>query len=197
MKNKKIRRVVQDRSKFIEAISEAFCAAIDNAWSSHNTTALRDICDLLKQRYQEYQGISDVISAIIREAAPLTLSNRTSNLERWKNHWRPLVIEKGLADLTHRARPVAASYRPSAKTAANINRKLSAVTKAIQEIEKARHDLASQQISATASNRASAENFLFESYKLLIELESYCGELSEACERLRPVVKGHRQMPVA
>lgn len=98
MKNKDILKIAKDKSASIKVTSEAFCSAIDNAWSSNNTRVLQDISEIYTNRYKEH-GIDKVISLVIQEASPLALTQLREKEARWKGYWRPLIIEKGLAEL--------------------------------------------------------------------------------------------------
>lgn len=67
------------------------------------------------------------------------------------------------------------------------------VTRAIAEIETAIANLTAKKATIKELDKATAEKFLFDSYKLLVNLEIYSRDLNSACEKLKPVIKSHLQ----
>lgn len=184
MKNKEILRLVKDKSTSILHTSEAFCSAIDNAWSSSNIDALRAITAIYKLRYKDY-GIDKVISLITQEASPLSSVNIKKKHLRWIEYWRPLIIDKGLAELVS----FTDAPKKTPQKTVKFDNKLSTVAKAITEIEEALDSLASKKATIKKADTATAEKFLFDSYKLLVIVEAYSRDLNNACEELKPIIK--------
>lgn len=186
MKNKEIRRILNDKSASIQLTSEAFCSAIDNAWSSPNTDSLRAIVAILEKRYKAY-GIDKVVSLVIKEASPLSSVNLKKKRRRWIEYWSPLIINKGLAELVS----LAVAPKKAAQKPVKFDSKLATVTKAIAEIEALAEDLASDKASIKTADTATAEKFLYDSYKLIVQLETYSRNLNNACEEIKPIIKSH------